>query len=137
MINEHKKGTWLGSSYHNSLGIDFEYSIKNRTFAMNSEARFAEELPRLEQCCNALYGGHPIESKSAQDLLLPLAEDVANIPQIQYVLANSTQVNALIFASSGLRKLITTSWAQVPQIQRDGLKEFLFATEGIFYKDNK
>ena len=87
----------------------------------------AQQLVQLEQCCNAMYNGTPDDRRKAHDMLIPLVSSIENIAQIQYVLGNSSNMHALIFASSGLRDLLTKNWARVPQVQRDETKEFLLS----------
>eukprot|EP00916_Digyalum_oweni_P027511 GHVL01045004.1.p1 GENE.GHVL01045004.1~~GHVL01045004.1.p1 ORF type:complete len:1087 (+),score=125.34 GHVL01045004.1:37-3297(+) len=85
-----------------------------------------DELSRMEQLCTAMYNASNEEERvSAHNVLLPLVTNPQNIPQLQAILANSTNPCALLFAGTGLHKLITTNWSSIRDPQKDEMRNFL------------
>ena len=84
-----------------------------------------EQFADLERYCQALYKGVGPDRETAHNVLLPLIGDAKNVPQLQFIIDNSAQEDALVFAALGLHKLVTAQWSQVPQTQREDLKKFL------------
>ncbi|KAK2198310.1 bifunctional Armadillo-like helical/Armadillo-type fold/Exportin 4-7-like [Babesia duncani] len=83
------------------------------------------ELQQIELLCQALYGGQPAHQNEAHEVLMPLLGDVQKIPLLREILANSSNLQALLFASSGLVSLFTSHWSQVSDVQKKELREFL------------
>ena len=84
------------------------------------------QLGRFETLCSDLYSSsNQASRKNAHDTLMPLLGPVESIPQLEFVLGNSTNPHAILFASNGLIQLITNHWTSLPETQRDELKSFL------------
>ncbi|GFE54549.1 importin-beta N-terminal domain-containing protein [Babesia ovis] len=84
-----------------------------------------KDLEQLELFCQSLYGGQPMQQNEAHEVLMPLLRDVQKIPLLRDILAQSTNLQALLFASSGLVTVITNNWSHVPDSQKLELREFL------------
>ncbi|ORM41526.1 Exportin-7-A [Babesia sp. Xinjiang] len=84
-----------------------------------------KDLEQLELFCQSLYGGQPIQQNEAHEVLMPLLRDVQKIPLLRDIMAQSTNLQALLFASSGLVTVITNNWSHVPDSQKIELREFL------------
>ena len=63
----------------------------------------------------------------AHDTLMPLLNQFESIPQLEFVLANSTNPHAILFSANGLIQLITTFWSSLSEAQREELKSFLMS----------
>ncbi|AFZ81205.1 hypothetical protein BEWA_006140 [Theileria equi strain WA] len=83
------------------------------------------ELQQIEMLCQALYGGQQIHQNEAHKVLMPLLRDVQKLPILRDVLATSTNLQALLFASSGLVTLFTNHWSQISDQSKKELREFL------------
>jgi len=84
-------------------------------------------LKQLEAYCQALYNAtSEPERQQAHNTLLPLVQNPHCIPQLQYVLANTSSPHALIFSATGLTKLITAHWTAVSDQQKQEMRNFLF-----------
>lgn len=90
----------------------------------------SQSLSQLEHLCHLLYNAtNEADRRHAHQQLLPLVtggNPHQSIPQLQHVLANSKSPHALIFATTGLLKLLTSNWASVSEAQKEGLRNFLF-----------
>lgn len=84
-----------------------------------------KDLEQLELLCQALYGGQPQQQNEAHEVLMPLLRDVQKIPLLRDILAQSNNLQALLFASSGFVTLITNHWSHVSDAQKKDLREFL------------
>jgi hypothetical protein len=82
----------------------------------------AAQFQQVEQLCRALYEGtDAAERTRAHQVLLPLVNSGAqHVPQLQFLLATSSSPHTLIFASTGLLKLLTNNWIQLPDTQKMG-----------------
>ena len=88
----------------------------------------SSQLARFEELCQNLYGSSGDEQRrAAHDVLMPLLNQSETIPQLEFILANSRNAHALLFASNGLMQLLTQFWVSFGEIQRDELKSFLLA----------
>lgn len=86
----------------------------------------AAQLSQLEGFCNALYNvGSEEERKQSHAALLPLAQNPKCMPQLQFVLAHTSNPYALIFSATGLTKLITAHWTSVSDQQKLDMRNFL------------
>ncbi|KAL8448465.1 hypothetical protein Emed_003799 [Eimeria media] len=84
------------------------------------------EVQQLELLCQAFYGGGGKEEQNeAHKVLLPLVNNPENMPRLQAVLAHSSNLQALLFASSGLMNLFTRFWGQIPDKQKEETRNFL------------
>uniref|UniRef100_A0A3B0MVH8 RAN-binding protein, putative n=1 Tax=Theileria annulata TaxID=5874 RepID=A0A3B0MVH8_THEAN len=83
------------------------------------------DLKQLEMLCQALYGAQQVHQNEAHKVLMPLLRDVQKIPVLYEILANSTNLQALLFASSGLVTLFTNHWSQVTDQSKNEMREFL------------
>lgn len=84
------------------------------------------EVQQLELLCQAFYGGGGKEEQNeAHKVLLPLVNNPENMPRLQAVLAHSSNLQALIFASSGLMNLFTRYWGQISDKQKEETRNFL------------
>ncbi|KAK1442653.1 exportin 4/7-like protein [Babesia gibsoni] len=84
-----------------------------------------KDLEQLELLCQALYGGQPQQQNEAHEVLMPLLRDVQKISLLRDILAQSNNLQALLFASSGFVTLITNNWSHVSDAQKKELREFL------------
>jgi len=85
------------------------------------------ELQKLEELCNAFYNSsNNKEREEAHNVLLPLVNNIRHIPQLHYVVAHSHVPVAIVFAATGLHKLISQNWMSVSESQKEELKNFLF-----------
>ncbi|CAE6934671.1 XPO7, partial [Symbiodinium sp. KB8] len=76
--------------------------------------------------CNALYNARSeAERAQAHQTLLPLVQNPQCMPQLQFVLAHTSSPHALIFAATGLMKLITSHWTSVSDHQKEEMRSFL------------
>ncbi|UKK02623.2 Ran-binding protein [Theileria orientalis] len=83
------------------------------------------DLKQLEMLCQALYGGQQAHQNEAHKVLMPLLRDVQKIPVLYEILANSTNLQSLLFASSGLITLFTNHWSQITEQSKKEMREFL------------
>ncbi|KAL7069261.1 importin-beta N-terminal domain-containing protein [Cryptosporidium serpentis] len=83
------------------------------------------QLTQLEGLCEAFYGGDVNQQKQAHEVLLPLICSLSCLPQLQALLAQSSNPHALMFAATALSKLFTSSWSQIPDNQKEETKTFL------------
>ncbi|CDJ66296.1 exportin 7, putative [Eimeria necatrix] len=84
------------------------------------------EVQQLELLCQAFYGGGGKEEQNeAHKVLLPLVNNPENMPRLQAVLAHSSNLQALLFASSGLMNLFTRYWGQISDKQKEETRNFL------------
>jgi exportin-7 len=84
------------------------------------------QLQQLENMCQALYNTtSEAERAQAHQTLLPLVQNPDCIPQLQFVLARTSSPHALIFATTGLNKLITSHWTSVSDQQKEEMRNFL------------
>lgn len=84
------------------------------------------QLAQLESMCNALYNARSeAERAQAHQTLLPLVQNPQCMPQLQFVLAHTSSPHALIFAATGLMKLITSHWTSVSDHQKEEMRSFL------------
>jgi exportin-7 len=84
------------------------------------------QFAQLEGACNALYNAKSESERSqAHQTLLPLVQNPQYMPQLQFVLARTSSPHALIFAATGLTKLITSHWTAVANPQKDEMRSFL------------
>ncbi|KAF7458584.1 importin-beta N-terminal domain-containing protein [Cryptosporidium felis] len=65
------------------------------------------------------------QQKQAHEVLLPLTCNLGCLTQLQALLAQSSNPHALMFAATGLSKLFTSCWAQIPDSQKEETKTFL------------
>eukprot|EP00932_Pfiesteria_piscicida_P013302 SRR837773.24831.p1 GENE.SRR837773.24831~~SRR837773.24831.p1 ORF type:complete len:397 (+),score=122.12 SRR837773.24831:72-1193(+) len=87
----------------------------------------AAALAQLETLCNALYNAKSeAERAQAHQTLLPLVQNPSCMPQLQFVLAHTSNPYALIFSATGLMKLITSHWTSVADQQKEEMRNFLF-----------
>mmetsp|Transcript_47243 Transcript_47243/g.101123 ORF Transcript_47243/g.101123 Transcript_47243/m.101123 type:complete len:1094 (+) Transcript_47243:406-3687(+) len=85
------------------------------------------QLSQLEALCHAFYNASSeAERAQAHQTLLPLVQNPQCMPQLQYVLAHTSNPHALIFSATGLMKLITTNWTSVSDQQKEEMRNFLF-----------
>mmetsp|Transcript_24122 Transcript_24122/g.77650 ORF Transcript_24122/g.77650 Transcript_24122/m.77650 type:complete len:1092 (-) Transcript_24122:124-3399(-) len=85
------------------------------------------QLAQLETFCHALYNAKSeVERAQAHQTLLPLVQNPQCMPQLQFVLAHTSNPHALIFSATGLMKLITTHWTSVSDQQKEEMRNFLF-----------
>ncbi|CDR95070.1 EXPORTIN 7-RELATED / RAN BINDING domain containing PROTEIN [Babesia bigemina] len=84
-----------------------------------------KDLEQLELLCQALYGGQPLQQNEAHEVLMPLLRDVQKIPLLRDILAQSANLQALLFAASGLVTVITNHWSHVSDAHKTELREFL------------
>lgn len=84
-----------------------------------------ESLRKLEAYCEAFYTGACHGDQGTHDLLLRIASDTGSIPQLQAILAGSQNPYALIYASSSLLKLFSTSWNRITEQQKDDTRKFV------------
>eukprot|EP00913_Durusdinium_trenchii_P031544 g29536.t1 len=81
------------------------------------------QLAQLETLCNALYNARSeAERAQAHQTLLPLVQNPQCMPQLQFVLAHTSSPHALIFAATGLMKLITSHWTSVSDQQKEEMR---------------
>ncbi|CCF72534.1 Exportin-7 [Babesia microti strain RI] len=85
----------------------------------------ANELQQLELLCQAFYGGQSDHQSQAHNVLMQIVRDPTKVSLLQQVLANSSNLQALVFASSGIVSLFTNFWAQIPQVQKKETREFV------------
>ena len=86
------------------------------------------QLLRFEGLCSDLYSGSSQDARRvAHETLMPLLSQVESIPQLEYILGNSSNPHAILFAANGLIQLVTTHWASLAESQRDELKSFLMS----------
>ena len=84
------------------------------------------QLARFESLCSDMYSSSREDARrSAHDFLMPLLGPAESIPQLEFVLSNSSNPHALLFAANGLIQLITTYWSALTELQRNELKGFL------------
>jgi len=84
------------------------------------------QLAQLESMCNAFYNARSeAERAQAHQTLLPLVQNPQCMPQLQFVLAHTSSPHALIFAATGLMKLITSHWTSVSDHQKEEMRSFL------------
>ncbi|KAL3126957.1 17 (RAN binding) [Cryptosporidium hominis] len=83
------------------------------------------QLSQLEGLCESFYGGDVNQQKQAHEVLLPLTCNLGCLTQLQALLAQSSNPHALMFAATGLSKLFTSCWAQIPDNQKEETKTFL------------
>lgn len=83
------------------------------------------EVQQLELLCQAFYGGGKEKQNEAHQVLLPLVNNPDNLPRLQAILAHSTNLQALLFASSGLTNLFTKYWGQISDKQKEETRNFL------------
>lgn len=84
------------------------------------------QLAQLETLCNALYNARSEAGRAqAHQTLLPLVQNPQCMPQLQFVLAHTSSPHALIFAATGLMKLITSHWTSVSDQQKEEMRNFL------------
>jgi exportin-7 len=85
------------------------------------------QFAQLEGACNSLYNAtSETERSQAHQTLLPLVQNPQYMPQLQFVLARTSSPHALIFAATGLTKLITSHWTAVANPQKEEMRNFLF-----------
>jgi exportin-7 len=81
------------------------------------------QLSKFEILCSDLYNAvSQTKRAEAHSLLNPLLSRIDSVPQFEFVLANSQNPHALLFASNGLMQLVTTNWSAITEPQRDGIK---------------
>ncbi|XP_055388846.1 exportin-7-like [Condylostylus longicornis] len=85
------------------------------------EKSFIPGCPELAQ----FSSGNFEAQQAAHDVLLPLVSDPNCLPQLQVILAQSHNPHALIFASSGLNKLISSGWNRISDTQKDDTRKFV------------
>ena len=86
------------------------------------------QLLKLESLCSDLYSSASQSArKNAHDILMPLLNQPETILQLEYVLANTSNPHAILFASNGLIQLITNFWASLSDDFKDGLRKFLLS----------
>lgn len=84
------------------------------------------QLTRFESLCVDMYSSSSHDSrKNAHDALVPLLNEPSTITQLEFVLANSANPHAILFASNGLIQLVTNFWPSLSDGYRDELKGFL------------
>jgi len=87
----------------------------------------AAQLSQLEGFCHAFFcSTSEAERAQAHQTLLPLVQNPQCMPQLQFVLAHTTNPHALIFSATGLNKLITSHWLSVSDVQKEEMRSFLF-----------
>ena len=86
------------------------------------------QLTRFESLCGDLYSSSSQGSrKAAHDALMPLLGLPETIPQLEFVLGNSSNPHAILFAANGLTQLLTTYWSSLSETQRNELRSFLLS----------
>merc|ERR1719356_1771872 len=85
------------------------------------------QLAQLEGFCHAFFcSTSEAERQQAHQTLLPLVQNPQCMPQLQFVLAHTSNPYALIFSATGLTKLITSHWTAVSDQQKEEMRNFLF-----------
>ncbi|OQS03410.1 exportin, partial [Thraustotheca clavata] len=86
----------------------------------------ANELKHFEMLCTALYQSSDERERSlAQQNVLVLQSSAEHIPRCQHILDNSTNMFALLVASTSLTKLITTHWNNFTPAQRIDIRNYV------------
>ncbi|EQC37130.1 hypothetical protein SDRG_05357 [Saprolegnia diclina VS20] len=86
----------------------------------------ANELQHFEMLCTALYQSADERERSmAQQSVLVLQSSAEHIPRCQHILDNSTNMLALLVASTSLTKLITTHWNNFTPSQRIDIRNYV------------
>uniref|UniRef100_A0A0K6S6Y1 Importin N-terminal domain-containing protein n=1 Tax=Chromera velia CCMP2878 TaxID=1169474 RepID=A0A0K6S6Y1_9ALVE len=86
----------------------------------------AGQIQQFEMYCNSLYGSpNPAEQAQANSILMAMLSNMESFTQLESVLANSKEPNALQVAATGLQKLITNNWTHVTEAQKDEMRNFL------------
>ncbi|KAF4673698.1 Exportin 7 [Perkinsus olseni] len=86
----------------------------------------AASLAQFERLCTEFYNPPNEQAqRHAHEVLTPLLNGIDSVPQLQYVLANSSNQQALVFASTALTKVATANWTAVTEQQREDMKNFM------------
>ena len=81
------------------------------------------QLSRFETLCSELYNAtSQAQRAQAHSILNPLLSRLDSVPQFEFVLGNSRNPHALLFAANGLMQLVTSNWNVTTEAQREGLK---------------
>jgi exportin-7 len=81
------------------------------------------QFPKFEALCSDLYNAAtPAKRAEAHSVLNPMLSRIESVPQFEFVLSNSQNPHALLFAASGLMQLVTSNWSATTEQQRDGIK---------------
>ena len=81
------------------------------------------QLSRFETLCSELYNAtSQAQRAQAHSILNPLLSRLDSVPQFEFVLGNSRNPHALLFAANGLMQLVTSNWNVTTEAQRGGLK---------------
>ena len=81
------------------------------------------QLARFENLCSDLYNATSQQQRAqAHCVLNPLLSRIDSVPQFEFVLGNSRNPHALLFAANGLMQLVTSNWNVTTESQREGLK---------------
>eukprot|EP00397_Hematodinium_sp_SG-2012_P002865 GEMP01002873.1.p1 GENE.GEMP01002873.1~~GEMP01002873.1.p1 ORF type:complete len:1098 (+),score=232.07 GEMP01002873.1:197-3490(+) len=85
------------------------------------------ELRQIEELCNALYNASNEQQRQhAHNTLFPLVQNVRHLPQLNHVLAHTQSPHALIFAATGLTKLLNSNWMSVGEKTKEDMKNFMY-----------
>jgi len=86
-------------------------------------------LARIEQLCRIVYSGSPEEGITHADanaqLMVLQQGGVDNIPQTQFILDNSNQAFAQVFASQALEVLLSQFWNNFTNEQRIEIRNYV------------
>ena len=83
-------------------------------------------VEHFERLCSDFYApSNESSRRQAQDILTPIASSVEATPQLQSILATTSNQHALVFCATALTKLVSSNWHSITDEQKSQISSFM------------